>query len=907
MRQRGSVLIVVLGLLAVLAIIGIAFITMSNLDRTTAANFALQTQFDLAADGAIDYVTHYMVADLWAWTGTTKTFQDGTKGPNLLTGILTGGNSNEPYDYPGPDDLWLATNIVTANTPPTQFSFRPTFTGPLYSYPVGAFNNTDGPMPENLGMPGLTNTTITAANRTGVWIPELCFPYELGLIRVSVTVQDHNALLNFNAHGNKASGSAWTVGDNQGDLLAGKGYFISDVDPTQNAGADVLTRLLVGEGPRVGRWGIDKYPINQGAGEALIENPRGHTGSTGTDLPFTLDEELELRKLTGTPYNSRIELFWPTLFLSEPKTTSTTFVNSRLNYTTVGWVSEARGDGSGDLCDTTKTPTTQHVARADLSSMPKADINLDNEDSLIKALVAGRVILRGTGARVLQLVANIAAFREQNDAWKTPTCTAFPTATGKCTGAKRQVLMTEVSLTPVAPANAGEAFTTTLKIEVYNPWTGRWANDTAALSTSGQEIRIDATGVAGTTIIALPPSVASRACVPIATFTRTISVPAGSTLATVFRGVSLESKTPALTLDRLESDDVTKLCTSGNIHRPIALVDEKRGTGASQENITVLYVKDWVSGAAESLNTVNISEVLEAQRTIPIRFVNSVKIPYNPLPSELGAVPPVAKAIGKSYRAFARLGDLNQVLCPKTDGEAGTAFWPWIGRVAKATDEATVKFNWAEGPITNNTSIGFPNAANVLCAGGPWNDKLDNDGDGTFDSDNSTKPDKGASSGTTDYGTFGGTEMRVAGKININTATEATLTALESSLGIPSSTLKNSIPTARTTQPFRTPASILTVAGISGGLAGDPEAKGTLEKRDLVWTRLSNILTVRSDTFSIYGTVQYIEPPRPPGTTTRLLRSRRFWALVDRSPSLVYAPTDTKFLHPRILNFQWMD
>ena len=93
----------------------------------------------------------------------------------------------------------------------------------------------------------------------------------------------------------------------------------------------------------------------------------------------------------------------------------------------------------------------------------------------------------------------------------------------------------------------------------------------------------------------------------------------------------------------------------------------------------------------------------------------------------------------------------------------------------------------------------------------------------------------------------------------------------------------------------------------------DPECLGPLEKRDFWYTRISNIATTRSDTFSIYGTVQYVIPGSREEAATddlnkiKIVRTRRFWALVDRSPALTYAPTDTKFIHPRVMNFQWMD
>ena len=95
--------------------------------------------------------------------------------------------------------------------------------------------------------------------------------------------------------------------------------------------------------------------------------------------------------------------------------------------------------------------------------------------------------------------------------------------------------------------------------------------------------------------------------------------------------------------------------------------------------------------------------------------------------------------------------------------------------------------------------------------------------------------------------------------------------------------------------------SVAEIISSSGAHAGS-EAKGPLEKRDLPFTRISNIATVRSDVYSIYGTVRMIR-----ADNKDVIQSRRFWALVDRSPSLAYAPNKNNFIHPRLLNFQWME
>ena len=174
--------------------------------------------------------------------------------------------------------------------------------------------------------------------------------------------------------------------------------------------------------------------------------------------------------------------------------------------------------------------------------------------------------------------------------------------------------------------------------------------------------------------------------------------------------------------------------------------------------------------------------------------------------------------------------------------------------------------------VAAGTGTAAAYAANVLSVGGPWNDGLDNDGDGETD--------------LSDTGLSGGPEFRVAGKINLNTAVTETLSAL----GLASLPAK----------PIKSPAQVLTGAPMTNGL----------KYRDEPFALISNIATVRSDTFSVYGTVQIVDPTTQSDGVipdTGIVRSRRFWALVDRSPSLAYPPGSANYIRPRILNFQWLD
>lgn len=867
MKQHGSVLVVVLGLLAILAVIGVAFLTLSSLERSTAANFAMQTQMMLAADGALDYAVHQMVLDVWEWevTGTDELPVFAFTGSRLLSGReaakpTTGKKvpynwACEPYDFrrAGTDpfvveDTWLSGNITTGNTAPSDISFA----GDVVKRFGVNFGGTTAVV-DNLGMP------VTAPAKNGIWIPDLAAPCDQYLVRASVTILDHNALVNLNAHGNRDTGGIdWVYDD-----CRGQGYFVSDVDPSA---LGVNREDLVGRvgAATPGCWGADAKPGNPKAGAVLIENP-----AAGNDFPYTLDEEFELRNLWGTYFKSRLENIWPTL-LSNPSTASA--YTPRLKTTTVSWTAEV----SGDAKPTVQQPNPQHKTTGGGWSAAKVDLNTASSDDIYNTLRDGRAW--EDTSELKQLVANIVAFRRKGVA----NFTAVSVGGANFYGAQRQPFFTEASSTleseeeliPGDPSTTQRTYR--VKLEVYNPWPGDYDGAPAGLNTKDITVaflfKSDETGDYGRSIPAstpLPLSMGEFQCAGTGgSLNFTVICNNNNTLKDAVIDIRLLWK-KFLVLDKISDADLQTL-QSGHISRKVFRTSETRG---SRDNspIYVLYVGDWQTGGNENLGSVTLDNSIESS-AIPIRFPNCVPDGATGLPVRAGG--------GKEFKAFARVGDLNQVLRFSPGGD------PWIVTVSRKPriQENDVKFDWMKNidNVAAGTGTAAAYAANVLSVGGPWNDGLDNDGDGKTDLDDTGKSGAGRT---------GGPEFRVAGKINLNTATSETLSALGISAG--------SLPA----KPIKTPAQVLTNATVNP--AG-------LEQRDLPFTLISNIATVRSDTFSVYGTVQIVDPAAKDGAgnipDSAVIRSRRFWALVDRSPSLAYPPTDkANFIYPRILNFQWLD
>jgi hypothetical protein len=912
MKCSGSVLIVVLGLLAILAIVGVTFVTMSNLDRSSAESFAIQSQFMLAADGAVDYVSHHLVMDLWEW-------KHATSGTSLIstyqTLLLSNANitddlmSNEPFDFPGTTtagigaDDWLATipddEAYSGTT--DHFSYQGAIFTRASNAATAPFGVTQwaatGPCaiaqnerPNALGFPGTGGRVeeVSRANGHALWNPDLSFPHETGLIRVAVVVLDHGGMINFNAHGN--GGSSLSSGPMAG--IVGRGYFISDVDPAVSGLSLNISELLTGTTPP-GRWrDTPKEPGNPNLMETVIENPAKYR-----DRPFTMEEEVELRRLTGTAYESRLESMANGLrsnpnAVKSPVPPTGVKAQYRLTCTTVGWTSQARGfDRATGLAIAHDVVPTEGVSGA--WSTRKADLNLDPPDAIFKALVAGYAVPSAAGTdsdRARQFCANIAGFRDGSNL---VGIRKYTVGGKSMVSASRQPIFSEISAKSKPNSDGGSDWD--IELEIYSPWTGNKAAMDDGLS-------VDGITITGASVPDWPPPGDRMDPSGILVLKFTVQGGNSSTLTDALG--SLAMRCEGVDIDRIDLADLTKLGTGGSMSRPIYREEAPRGDGDPAPDI-VVCIGDWKEGGA-SMGSVSTNT--KPATPIPVRFPRSVD--KDNIPN--GGLPPRKMTEYETFRAIARVGDLNQVLYP-----ADADFWPWVVKVAKLSDSAgnesaerSLKWSW--DPIATPTT--WPPAqpariyaANVLSCGGPWLDNLDNDGDGCVD-DNGGKLVTVQDVGTEKGGRFGGPEMRVAGLVNLNTATPSLLDAMEKGLGL--SGLKSAVITLRTQKkPIFSPAQLISSLTVSSGET--PLSK--LEQDQLAWARLSNVATVRSDTYSVYGMVQYIDTQLMSTATTpvqrqrAVRRTRRFWALIDRSPCLAYVPTASDFSRPRVMNFQWMD
>ena len=164
------------------------------------------------------------------------------------------------------------------------------------------------------------------------------------------------------------------------------------------------------------------------------------------------------------------------------------------------------------------------------------------------------------------------------------------------------------------------------------------------------------------------------------------------------------------------------------------------------------------------------------------------------------------------------------------------------------------------------STINYPDVLQYITITDPSMDNIDNDGDGDIDA-----ADTGAQVGDVD-----GQEYRIPGLINVNTAPTEVLASLPNGLD---GTLGNAIAIAiqgSISKPFKNIGDLVkNVSQITG--AGSKWAE---EQR---FRSISNLITTRSNVFTVYVTAQVTEDDITDPPNTKVFAEKRIMAIVDRS------------------------
>lgn len=121
--RRGTIMVFVLGVLTLLALIGLILIARTHGEAKRLSNETAAVSSQGVADGVVHSVQNLLRKDIWgsAPSATATTVEMPLSGDSTGTNKLT--ETNEPYDAPGPEDPWLASTTpydvgdVTVNDP----------------------------------------------------------------------------------------------------------------------------------------------------------------------------------------------------------------------------------------------------------------------------------------------------------------------------------------------------------------------------------------------------------------------------------------------------------------------------------------------------------------------------------------------------------------------------------------------------------------------------------------------------------------------------------------------------------------------------------------------------------------------------------------------------------------------
>ncbi len=161
---------------------------------------------------------------------------------------------------------------------------------------------------------------------------------------------------------------------------------------------------------------------------------------------------------------------------------------------------------------------------------------------------------------------------------------------------------------------------------------------------------------------------------------------------------------------------------------------------------------------------------------------------------------------------------------------------------------------WSSSRV--NEDIDYPNVLQYFTVTDPSMDNIDNDGDGSTDSaDTGSQTDD-----------FDGPEYRIPGLINVNTASAEVLQSLPNVNSTIATTIQASV-----NKPFTSIGDMVDdVTQITGS--------GTKWDKEKTFRSISNLITTRSNVFTVYVTAQITDEDK-----TEVFAEKRILAIVDRS------------------------
>ena len=450
LASRGSILVVALGILAILAVIGATMVKIARVDNLAARSFKHGTDLNFAVDSALSWV-EYRLSTAYNDRQEVQVYYTGfvrTLIPAVDT--WTGGAFDNPNDPREPIALICLNNSGTLvgaatadvarrglyKTSERSATGLAVFYNAAYAALPNRVNNLPVSATGNHLFDGGWNTDLEAAAPAGKDRLSMLASGNR-LIQISVTVLDLSGRYNLNMHGNNAVGAAAAVVDATtgcGQSYLDNGVYLTEVAPNWSSSharlpyntTDTFDTSLTA----LKRWGTDNksefadMQMNPQDWSNKLNLAKNSAASASSpyfiDLPLTMEEEFELLHWYGTPCETRLERALPNTF---GRTGSETSLDVRSYYrqffTAHSFVSSIRRRSMTGPAATPDEPMGGLYPKADLNNGPDddpTDASTLKNNPLRMALLAS--VIGGVTAYpnkdVDQMVANIIDFRDSD-------------------------------------------------------------------------------------------------------------------------------------------------------------------------------------------------------------------------------------------------------------------------------------------------------------------------------------------------------------------------------------------------------------------------------------------------------------------------------------------------------------
>jgi len=301
-KRCGSVLILVVLLMVLLSVLGTLFLLMSRLDEMATWSISESRELDAGVEVIVHQINNVLVEDLFG------------NDANMLSADA----SDEYYDYPGPEDAWLGSLEPYEVAPDYRWRWISDIYG--YGFNTGPGGITAEIIAEHKPIPPQKGYFLADADGDGVadsrWVPVPNISTSKGkTIYAAVRIVDNEGMINVNT-AYRAMPGQW-----DGSMLSHVNLegIISTTDWNNGLDATTIQRYRYGtviSGPGAQDFGDYLNDVQYEVDVARrILNP--HTVSANEAyMPFDISDELELRNrfFLKSPAVTPIETVWPVTF-----------------------------------------------------------------------------------------------------------------------------------------------------------------------------------------------------------------------------------------------------------------------------------------------------------------------------------------------------------------------------------------------------------------------------------------------------------------------------------------------------------------------------------------------------------------------------------------------------------------